>query len=172
MALFLQAVRLAKLRTASLYFRVLNPIGSFSKIDRDWHELDIMAHDTSAERSRHMRIVPPRDHNNTWTCAHLVAPRRTDEDRTRADPLTRLERLECKVAARNHTIKLRFGLSIADTLRLDHELAHERYRPRYTPQVKECCPSQRKIRAALILLVWRDPGITQPNPRRWLHPNT
>ena len=39
--------------------------------------------------------------------AHLVAPRRTDEDRTRADPLTRLERLECKVAARNHTIKLR-----------------------------------------------------------------
>ena len=25
--------------------------------------------DTSAERSRHMRIVPPRDHNNTWTCA-------------------------------------------------------------------------------------------------------
>src|SRR6516162_5060044 len=50
--------------------------------------------------------------------AHLVAPRRTDEDRTRADPLTRLERLECKVAARNHTIKLRFGLSIAETLRL------------------------------------------------------
>ena len=36
--------------------------------------------------------------------AHLVAPRRTDEDRTRADPLTRLERLECKVAARNHTL--------------------------------------------------------------------
>ena len=50
--------------------------------------------------------------------AHLVAPRRTDEDRTRADPLTRLERLECKVAARNHTIKLRFGVSIAGTLRL------------------------------------------------------
>ena len=39
--------------------------------------------------------------------AHLVAQRRTGEDRTRADPLTRLERLECKVAARNHTIKLR-----------------------------------------------------------------
>jgi hypothetical protein len=59
--------------------------------------------------------------------AHLVAPRRTDEDRTRADPLTRLERLECKVAARNHTIKLRFGLSIAQTLRLGRELAHERF---------------------------------------------
>ena len=39
MPLFLQAVRLAKLRTASLYFRVLNPIVSFSKIDRDRHEL-------------------------------------------------------------------------------------------------------------------------------------
>jgi hypothetical protein len=50
--------------------------------------------------------------------AQLGAPRRTDEDRTRADPLTRLERLECKVAARNHTIKLRFGLSIAEMLRL------------------------------------------------------
>ena len=59
--------------------------------------------------------------------AHLVAPRRTDEDRTRADPLTRLERLECKVSARNHTIKLRFGLSIAEMLRLGRELAHERF---------------------------------------------
>jgi Carboxypeptidase regulatory-like domain len=55
------------------------------------------------------------------------ALRRTDEDRTRADPLTRLERLECKVAARNHTIKLRCGLSIAQTLRLGRELAHERF---------------------------------------------
>lgn len=59
--------------------------------------------------------------------AQLVTPRRTDEDRTRADPLIRLERLECKVAARNHTIKLRFGLSIAQTLRLGRELAHERF---------------------------------------------
>jgi hypothetical protein len=57
----------------------------------------------------------------------LVTPRRTDEDRTRADPLTRLERLARKVAARNHTIKLRFGLSIAQTLRLGRELAHERF---------------------------------------------
>ena len=139
-------------RTVSLYFPVLNPIVSFSKIDRDRHELEMMAHrtngaiaypgnlfrlgalrnhplrsangtfaefsresclnchimhvpfgqvrsrdlqplsnsviavrytgiclqeiggalpvsDTSAERSRHMRIVPRRDHNNTWTCA-------------------------------------------------------------------------------------------------------
>ena len=47
MALFLQAVRLAKLRTASLYFRVLNPIVSFSKIDRDRHELDMMAKRTN-----------------------------------------------------------------------------------------------------------------------------
>jgi hypothetical protein len=47
--------------------------------------------------------------------------------RTRADPRTRLERLECQVAARNHTIKLRFGLSIAETLCLGRELAHERY---------------------------------------------
>src|SRR6516162_9293918 len=88
MALFLQAVRLAKLRTAPLYFRVLNPIGSFSKIDRDWHELDIMAHDTSAERSRHMRIVPPRDHNNTWTCAPTWSPQgepmRTGPEPTRS----------------------------------------------------------------------------------------
>ena len=38
--------------------------------------------------------------------------------RTTADPRTRLERLECRVAARNHTIKLRFGLSFAETLRL------------------------------------------------------
>jgi len=30
--------------------------------------------DTSAERSRHMRIVPPRDHNNTWTCAPTSSP--------------------------------------------------------------------------------------------------
>ena len=58
--------------------------------------------------------------------AHLVAPRRTDEDRNRADLLTRLERLECKAGPRNHTIKLRFGLSIAETLRLGRELAHER----------------------------------------------
>jgi hypothetical protein len=43
--------------------------------------------------------------------------------RTRAD---RLERLQCQVAARNHTIKLPFGLSIAETLRLGRELAHER----------------------------------------------
>ena len=50
--------------------------------------------------------------------AHLVAPRRTDEDRTRADLLTRLEKLEGKAGARNHTIKLRFGLSIAETPRL------------------------------------------------------
>jgi hypothetical protein len=136
---------------------VLNPIVSFSKIDRDRHELDMMAHrtngaigypgnlfrlgalrnhplrsangtfaefsresclnshimhvtfgqvrsrnlqplsdaviavrytricvekiagalpvsDTPAERSRHMRIVPPRDHNNTWTCAPTWSP--------------------------------------------------------------------------------------------------
>ena len=46
--------------------------------------------------------------------------------RTTADPRTRLERLECRVAARNHTIKLPFGLSIAETLRLGRELAHER----------------------------------------------
>jgi hypothetical protein len=25
--------------------------------------------DASAERSRHMRIVSRRDHNDTWTCA-------------------------------------------------------------------------------------------------------
>jgi hypothetical protein len=34
--------------------------------------------------------------------------------RTRAD---RLERLQCQVAGRNHSTKLRFGLSIAETLR-------------------------------------------------------
>ena len=43
--------------------------------------------------------------------------------RTRAD---RLERLQCQVAARNHSTKLGFGLSIAETLRLGRELAHER----------------------------------------------
>jgi hypothetical protein len=37
----------------------------------------------------------------------LVAPRGTDDDRTRADLLTRLEKLEGKAGARNHTIKLR-----------------------------------------------------------------
>jgi len=80
--------------------------------------------DTSAERSRHMRIVPRRDHNNTWTCASSWYPQGGPmRTRTRAD---RLERLQCQVAARNHTIKLPFGLSIAETLRLGRELAHER----------------------------------------------
>jgi hypothetical protein len=44
--------------------------------------------DTSAERSRHMRIVPPRDHNNTWTCAPTWSPQgepmRTGPDTTRS----------------------------------------------------------------------------------------
>jgi hypothetical protein len=79
--------------------------------------------DASAEPSRHMRIVPRRGHNNTWTCASSWYPQGGPmRTRTRAD---RLERLQCQVAARNHT-KLRFGLSIAETLRLGRELAHER----------------------------------------------
>ena len=44
--------------------------------------------DTSAERSRHMRIVPPRDHNNTWTCAPTWSPQgepmRTGPEPTRS----------------------------------------------------------------------------------------
>jgi hypothetical protein len=49
MALFLKAVRLAKLPhcAASLYFRVPNPSVSFSKIDGDRHELDMMAKRTN-----------------------------------------------------------------------------------------------------------------------------
>src|SRR6516162_7826617 len=47
MALFLQADASRNSRTASLYFRVLNPIVRFSKIDRDRHELDMMAHRTN-----------------------------------------------------------------------------------------------------------------------------
>ena len=152
MALFLQAVRLAKLPHCIPVLPRAQPHRQLSKIDRDRHELDMMAHrtngaigypgnlfrlgalrnhplrsangtfaefsresclnchimhvpfgqvrsrnlqplsdaviavrytriclekiggalpvsDTSAERSRHMRIVPPRDHNNTWPCA-------------------------------------------------------------------------------------------------------
>jgi hypothetical protein len=44
--------------------------------------------DTSAERIRHMRIVPPRDHNNTWTCAPTWSPQgepmRTGPEPTRS----------------------------------------------------------------------------------------
>jgi hypothetical protein len=49
MALFLQAVASRNSRTASLYFRVLNPIVGFSKIDRDRHELDMMATEPTAQ---------------------------------------------------------------------------------------------------------------------------
>ena len=62
MALFLKAVRLAKLPhcAASLYFRVLNPIVNFSKIDRDRHELDMMTHRTNGAIGYPGNLFPPR----------------------------------------------------------------------------------------------------------------
>jgi hypothetical protein len=43
MALFSKAYTSRNSRTASLYFRVLNPSVSFSKIDGERHEPDMMA---------------------------------------------------------------------------------------------------------------------------------
>src|SRR6516225_7958040 len=74
---------------------------------------------TPAERNRHMRMVPPRDHNNTWTCAPTWSPQgepmRTDQSRTRPPAWNGWN---ARSPHANHTIKLRFGLSIAETLRL------------------------------------------------------
>ena len=71
-----------------------------------------------------MRIVPPRDHNNTWTYAPPQAePMRTGPEPTRSPAWNSWS---ARSPARNHSTKLGFGLSIAETLRLGRELAHER----------------------------------------------